>query len=260
MPRMTSTSAPRFLVTAGNTRERIDAVRDWGNIFTGNTGLAIARALSTAGAVDLLTSNPAHLASLSSEPQRTPHPIRATDFVSHAELKGALAALMGREHYAAVFMTAAVADYQPAGVYEVIERRPDPAAAAASSEQELWVVRSVQAAKVRSTYGTIAVAGRPTEKIVDLFRSAWGFKGLLVKFKLEVGIAPQQLVQIGEQSRRASGADYLVANTLDMVGGASAGAYLLGQDAPPEWVPRNALPQRMLELVQHTLRHGGGGS
>ena len=28
----------RFLVTAGNTRERIDRVRDWGNIFTGNTG------------------------------------------------------------------------------------------------------------------------------------------------------------------------------------------------------------------------------
>ena len=29
---------PRFLVTAGNTRERIDRVRDWGNVFTGNTG------------------------------------------------------------------------------------------------------------------------------------------------------------------------------------------------------------------------------
>ncbi len=27
----------RFLVTAGNTREMIDRVRDWGNIFTGNT-------------------------------------------------------------------------------------------------------------------------------------------------------------------------------------------------------------------------------
>src|SRR4051812_4378949 len=94
---MASTSAPRFLVTAGNTRERIDAVRDWGNIFTGNTGLAIARALSAAGEVDLLTSNPAHLASLASEPQRAPHPVRATGFVSHAELKGALAALMGRE-------------------------------------------------------------------------------------------------------------------------------------------------------------------
>ena len=34
-----SSSGKRFLVTAEH--ERIDAVRDWGNIFTGNTGLAI---------------------------------------------------------------------------------------------------------------------------------------------------------------------------------------------------------------------------
>ena len=54
----------RFLVTAGNTREKIDAVRDWGNAFTGNTGLAIARALAEAGTVHLLTSNRQHLADL----------------------------------------------------------------------------------------------------------------------------------------------------------------------------------------------------
>ena len=28
-----------FLVTAGSTREKIDQVRDWGNIFTGKTGV-----------------------------------------------------------------------------------------------------------------------------------------------------------------------------------------------------------------------------
>ena len=31
-------SRRHFLVTAGPTREKIDAVREWGNIFSGNTG------------------------------------------------------------------------------------------------------------------------------------------------------------------------------------------------------------------------------
>ena len=60
--------ARRFLVTAGNTRERIDEVRDWGNIFTGNTGFRIARALSEVGDVDLLTSNRGHIAEGAGQP------------------------------------------------------------------------------------------------------------------------------------------------------------------------------------------------
>jgi hypothetical protein len=50
----------QFLVTAGNTREAIDRVRDWGNIFTGQTGLDIARALLDVGNVTLCTSNLEH--------------------------------------------------------------------------------------------------------------------------------------------------------------------------------------------------------
>jgi hypothetical protein len=89
----------RFLVTAGNTRERIDRVRDWGNIFTGNTGLRIARALADLGDVDLLTSNRAHLAELAREAASR---IAASPFTDHAELRGALAALMTRQPYDAV--------------------------------------------------------------------------------------------------------------------------------------------------------------
>ena len=54
---------PHFLVTAGSTREKIDRVREWGNIFTGKTGLDIALALLDVGGVTLLTaSNTAHAA------------------------------------------------------------------------------------------------------------------------------------------------------------------------------------------------------
>jgi hypothetical protein len=106
---------------------------------------------------------------------------------------------------------------------------------------------------VISTHSAIAVLGTQTEKLVDLFRSTWNHRGLLVKFKLEVGISREQLIEIGQTSRKASGADYLVANTLDMVEGPDAGAYLLS-DAGYEWVPRSRLPAKMVELVTGSHR------
>jgi phosphopantothenoylcysteine synthetase/decarboxylase len=228
---------PRFLVTAGNTREKIDRVRDWGNIFTGNTGLGIARALADVGDVDLLTSNRAHLAELTGNPRITGSP-----FTSHADLRGTLAALLARQAYDAIFMTAAVADYRPVGTYQVVERQPQ------SDGTERWIVRDAQAGKVKSSHEAIAVLGERTEKIVDLFRTEWNHRGLLVKFKLEVGIAKDELIRIGQASRVASGADYLVANTLEMVEGTGAGAFLLG-DGSEEWVRRDDLPARLVRLV-----------
>jgi phosphopantothenate---cysteine ligase (CTP) len=228
----------RFLVTAGNTRERIDDVRDWGNIFTGNTGFEIAKALAVVGEVDLLTSNREHLSTAEAAG------VRASGFVAHGELKGAIAALLARGTYDAVFMTAAVADYKPQRVYEVVERRADPAAPGT----ETWRVRDAQAGKVKSSFAEMAVLGTRTEKLVDLFRTEWKHRGLLVKFKLEVGISREELLRVGEASRRASAADYLVANTLDMVRGEGAGAFLLS-DSGHEWVPRGELPGRMVGLA-----------
>ena len=242
----------RALVTAGNTREAIDSVRDWGNVFTGNTGFAIAHAVAEVADVDLLTSNTAHLAELASQPHAHPHRFRITGsaFRSHAELRGALAALMARGRYDAVFMTAAVADYRPVRVYAVISREPvaeagDPGAGPA----ERWLVRDVQAGKVKSTHPAVAVLGERTEKLVDLFRTEWRHAGLLVKFKLEVGLGRNELIHVAEESRVKSSADFLVANTLDMVEGERAGAYLLGEDSV-EWVERAELPRRMSVLLR----------
>src|SRR6266704_1673681 len=88
-----------------------------------------------------------------------------------------------------------------------------------SAGTQTWTVRNVDAAKIKSSHGRIAVLGRQTEKIVDLFRTQWRHEGLLFKFKLEVGISPEELIRAGQVSRKASGADYLLANTLEMVEG-----------------------------------------
>ena len=235
----------KFLVTAGSTHEAIDEVRAWGNIFTGNTGYAIAKALARHGAVDLVTSNAVHLAEAAAQAGGAAG-VRGVGFTSHADLKQVLTGLVPGSDYRAIFMTAAVADYRPQRMYEVVERQEGPGPGA-----ERWVVRDVQAGKVSGSYRQIAILGERTEKIVDLFRSAWGHRGLLFKFKLEVGLTVAQLLAVGRTSRQASGADFLIANTLDMVAGAHAGAWLIGADGE-EWVARAELAERLAELAVHT--------
>jgi phosphopantothenate---cysteine ligase (CTP) len=240
----------RCLVTAGNTREKIDRVRDWGNIFTGRTGLAIARALTTIGAVDLLTSNQQHLDELEKEGGA----IEAHGFLSHGTLQGLLAGLMSSVKYDAVFMAAAVADYKPNGVWEIVERF-----GAENAAEQTWKVRRLSGEKISSAHWEMAVVGERTTKIVDLFRSEWGYQGLLVKFKLEVGMRKDELIAAGKKSREASGADWVVANTLDMVEGQGAGAFLIGAGGH-EWVERQKLPARMVELVRQRYAGGVGNS
>ena len=219
---------------SGQHGERITACAT-GERLHGNTGYAIARALAEHGEVDLLTSNRNHIAQASAEAGGR---IRASAFTSHAELKGAWRH-PSRGRYDAIFMTAAVADYRPAGCSRSSSRTAD------GPDTETWRMRNVP--KVKSNHTQIAVLGEQTEKIVDLFRREWGHEGLLIKFKLEVGIGRDELLQIGRASRVASGANYLVANTLDMVEGEGAGAYLIS-DAGDKFVLRAALG-RLAELV-----------
>ncbi len=60
-------------------------------------------------------------------------------------------------------------------------------------------------------------------KLVDSVRTDWGFRGVLVKFKLQVGMADDELLRIAEASRQQSNADLMVANTLE---GAATYAFL----------------------------------
>jgi phosphopantothenoylcysteine synthetase/decarboxylase len=225
----------RVLITAGPSIERIDDVRAWSNIFTGGTGLAIAKHFARDCAVDLVTSNRSHLAGL--EPS-----IRGHAFTSHVDLSETLGGLIKANAYDAILMTAAVADYAPVGSFAVesVEQRADGTQA--------WIVRDVQAPKIKSTHGRVAVMGERTPKIVDRFRRDWGYRGLLIKFKLEVAIDDAKLIEVARASRRTSDADYIVANTLAMTTGERAGAYLL-TDTLQEWVERDALAMRLRALV-----------
>jgi phosphopantothenoylcysteine synthetase/decarboxylase len=89
-------------------------------------------------------------------------------------------------------------------------------------------------------------------KLVDKIRSEWGFRGILVKFKLEVGVSDEALQTIAEKSRRASQADWMVANTLE---GAAEWAFL-GDEKGYSKFPRPELPATLMDAIEGKAAHG----
>ncbi len=99
-----------------------------------------------------------------------------------------------------------------------------------------------------------AAGARP--KLIDCIRRDWGFRGLLVKFKLEVGVRDEQLIAVAERSRIHSDADLMVANTLE---GASEWAFLGPLEGRYQCVVRRELAERlMIALEQHPRKRTDG--
>lgn len=99
----------KVLVTAGPTYERIDPVRFIGNFSTGKMGYAIAEEAAARGAEVTLVSGPTALSTVSSR-------IRRVDVESARQMLAAAQEAFADANIA--IMTAAVADYAPAEVFD----------------------------------------------------------------------------------------------------------------------------------------------
>ena len=93
----------RFVVTAGPTREYIDAVRFLSNPSTGRMGFAVARAARAAGHEVTLIAGPVSL--------KTPPGVTRIDVVSARDMLNAVRTVIARADV--LVMTAAVADWRP---------------------------------------------------------------------------------------------------------------------------------------------------
>jgi phosphopantothenoylcysteine synthetase/decarboxylase len=157
-----------------------------------------------------------------------------------------------------VAMTAAVADYIPQMVYRVVSRNAAPASDSHSGA-ETWVVEPADGVggKIKSNYEQIAVLGARTTKLIDMFRRQWAYRGILIKFKLEVGLSDDQLIEVAGNSRLVSDADLMVANTLAMARPAAGegGAYLIDGTGPTR-VSRTELAAKILQWVKTNHRPG----
>jgi phosphopantothenoylcysteine synthetase/decarboxylase len=238
------------VVTAGSTQVPIDRVRCISNVFTGRTGARIARAAHDCGhAVTLLASHAETAAG-----EQPPDPAGRWHVVPYRtfdELHERLGAAV-RAGPDAVIHSAAVSDYRAGGVYAPAPgTRFEPEAARWEAEGgAVPQLADVAAGKVKSDAPELWLRLVRAPKLIDLCRAEWGFRGVLVKFKLEVGVGEDQLLDVAERSRQHSAADLMVANTLE---GAGLWAYLGPLDGGFRRVRRDELAGLLVEAVE--VRH-----
>jgi phosphopantothenoylcysteine synthetase/decarboxylase len=244
----------KLLVTAGNTLTLIDKVRCITNIFTGRTGASIALCAHERGhEVTLVTSHPEALHELC-EGKNEPRSERWSQrrYRTFEDLRAQLADLVPTGDFDAIIQCASVSDYLAAGVFAPAEGTHFEA------HTGQWLAPGLVpcmvdrlAEKVSSEDRELWVRLTRAPKLVDMLRSEWDFRGLVVKFKLEVGLDDEQLLLLAENSRAHSQADLMVANTLE---GASTYAFLGPLEPGYERVPRNELPARLLDGLERLYR------
>jgi phosphopantothenate---cysteine ligase (CTP) len=238
-----------ILITAGNTQIPIDQVRCITNIFTGRTGAAIAlEAYERSHHVCLLTSHPEAILEL--DPEHAPAEARwqVRPYRTYADLERLMAEEIPGGRHDAIIHCAAVSDYQIAGTLV-------PAPGTKFDEKtRAWTVKTgtpqlvdATAGKVKSSHPELWLRLTPTAKLVDRIRDPWGFHGVLVKFKLEVGMGEGELREIAERSRQQSQADLMCANTLE---GMQQWALLGPIGGKYERLPRRELASRLIAEVE----------
>ena len=221
-----------ILVTAGNTQTPVDRVRCITNIFSGRTGARIAASAFDRGhTLTLLTSHPEVLGAIPSPRHRGEPDFRVRPYRTFDDLDALMAAEVKGGGFGAVIHAAAVSDYRVAGTFT---RRDGQ-------------FEDVAAGKVKGSHPELWLRLTPTPKLVDKVRADWGFKGVLVKFKLEVGLTEAELLDVAERARVHSGADLMAANTLEgmhdwALVGAGPGGY--------RKVMRAELADYLLDLVE----------
>jgi phosphopantothenoylcysteine synthetase/decarboxylase len=246
----------KVLVTAGNTQVLIDRVRCLTNIFTGRTGAAIALAFYGQGHdVTLLSSHPDVVLEMKPPQPLSPERWRPYRYATFADLQRLMGDEITRGGYDVVIHSAAVSDYLSGGIFA-----PAPGTHFNEATNH-WTgsapaLMDRAAAKVKSAEPELWLRLVRAPKLVDMVRQDWGFTGILVKFKLEVGLSEQQLLAIAEPSRRQSQADLMVVNTLE---GAHEWACLGPLEGSYQRVSRRELAQCVLQAVARRFeerRHG----
>ena len=239
----------RILVTAGNTETPVDRVRCITNIFSGATGTRIAiEAYRRGHSVCLLTSKPSVVAELAQGQMPSGPKWRVVPYRTFDDLHQSMASEILSDRYDAVVHVAAVSDYQVVGTYGVAQGASfDVSSQRWNSCGNTPMLVDAIAGKVKSSHDELWLRMKPTPKLVDKIRSPWGFQGVLVKFKLEVGVTEKELEAIAEKSRHHSRADFIVANTLLEM---NDWAILLGQGKVATKIKRASLSEQIVSRVE----------
>jgi phosphopantothenoylcysteine synthetase/decarboxylase len=198
----------RVLITAGNTQALIDQVRCITNVFTGRTGATIAAEAARRGhAVTLLTSHP--------KAHPLPEGVEVVPYRTFDDLHRLMEQRVREGAPDTIVHCAAVSDYLPVATYSVPANVRFEAGTATWHGDPPRLRDLTGAGKIKSDESELWLRMVRAPKLIDRVRQPWGFTGVLVKFKLEVGPSDEELLRIAERSRQHSSADLMVANTLE---------------------------------------------
>ncbi len=236
----------KILVTAGSTQMPIDHVRTISNIFKGKTGTHIAHHASHQGHEVTLIGNPSSKQMLAQWGDSAS--LRFVEYKTFDELEARMKEEITSGNYDVIIHSAAVSDYRPV---DVLAYEPCEKAWWSRWSSPSYGLHSIKAAKVSSDHPEIFIKCVQTPKLIDYIREPWGFKGVLVKFKLQVGITKEELLEIARKSRTVSSADFIVANVLDDFNQPSPNMYICG-DSVLETVSRVDLPAVLLDYIEET--------
>jgi phosphopantothenoylcysteine synthetase/decarboxylase len=190
-----------ILITAGATREPIDAVRFLSNVSTGRTGALLADALLAHGHTVTL---------LHGEAAVRPACVRDTEtFTSTADLQAALRRRLGSGAYDAVIHCAAVSDYKP---------------------------DTSHAGKMSSYAAELTLRLVPTPKLLPELKDYAAPRALkVIGFKLTAGADAQARAVAVAKLFAAGTVDAVIHNDMDDLATGDArpfNAWLAGQPAP----------------------------
>jgi phosphopantothenate---cysteine ligase (CTP) len=171
------------LITAGATRNPIDAIRFLSASASGRTGVTVATALSSSGAtVDLLASPEAAL--------RAPPELATTVYGSTRDLMARMQAWLAAHPTGVVLHSCAVGDYEAA----------------------------TEGGKLPSGQDALVLRLTPTPKILDQLKK-WAPGCRVVSFKAAPPqTLPPQLVAIARRQLVRSGSDLVFANVIGALG------------------------------------------
>lgn len=227
----------KILVTGGSTQVMIDKVRCISNIFKGRTAWDIAIECGRNGFVEQKETYVKLLTSSTAYPTLTGYYIDEVErFKTYDELYALMEKEVTKGDYDVIIASAAVSDYKVEGTYSITN----------NTTNGYGLNRIDSSTKISSSESELYLKLVPTEKIIDKIRDSWGFKGKLVKFKLQVGISDEELIEIAKKSREHSKADIIVANCLEW---AKERAFIITADNVEE-VKRYDLGKRLIEIIE----------